>query len=115
MRSPGPQPLTADERERRVIQYLLSLNKGQIAEFRLARMGRIANFRRALMQLIEQMIESRAEILAAGMVMEHAPERPAPEEPKRAPRRRLPLSQRRKPIWVVREGEVLREEAAKTK
>lgn len=69
-------PLTADERERRFMQYMLTLNKGQLAEVKLRRLNRIANFRKQLMALINELIEERAEDLAAGMLMEYAPERP---------------------------------------
>jgi len=94
-------PLTADERERRVIEYLLTLHKGQIAEFRLTRLNRVANFRKALMQLLEEFIEARAEVLAAGMVMEYAP--PRPERPKSdVAEGRLPPPERkrRRPPWL---------------
>ena len=106
MRSPGPQPLTADERERRVIQYLLTLHKGDIAHFRLTRLNRVANFRRQLMQLLEEMIESRAEVIAAGMVMEYAPERPeriVRKEDVAEGRLPLPERKRRRPKWLPRD------------
>lgn len=87
-----PSP-TADERERRIAQYLSTLHRGQLAEFRLTRMNRVADFRKQLIQLIDQMIETRAEEIAAGMMAEHArpdpkiaqaAERPVPRPPKRS-------------------------------
>src|SRR4051812_35912215 len=98
-----PVPLTADERERRFVQYMLTLNKGQLMESRLRRMNRIANFRRHLMELINEMIETRAEDLAAAMLMEYAPERPVPAWKQQAVAKgRLPLPERKRrmPKWV---------------
>lgn len=98
-----PNPLTADERERRFVQYVLTLNKGQLAEVKLRRLNRIANFRRQLMDLLNQIIEARAEDLAAGMLMEHAPTRPA--KPKEwITKGRLPLLKRRMPKWIAESG-----------
>jgi hypothetical protein len=101
-----PVPQTADERERRFVQYVLTLNKGQIGEFRLGRMNRIANFRKALKQLLDELIENRAEDLAAAILMEHAPERP-----KRMPvpiaRGRLADRKRELPPWIREESKVL--------
>jgi hypothetical protein len=98
--------LTADERERRFVEYMLTLNKGQIAEAKLRRLNRIANFRRALMDLINQMVETRAEDLAASMLMEYAPKRP--KKPAEAViKGRLPLRTRRMPKWVEESGRVL--------
>lgn len=96
-------PKTADERERRFVEYIRTLNKGQLGEVKLSRLNRIANFRRALMDLINQMIEARAEDLAAGMLALEAPERPPKvlvlnEKPVPAEERK-----RRMPVWV-REG-----------
>jgi hypothetical protein len=93
---------TADERERRFVQYVLTLNKGQLAEVKLRRLNRIANFRKALMELINQMIETRAEDLAAGMLMEFAPERPKRDWKleKNVVKDRLPLHSRRMPPWL---------------
>ena len=107
----GHGPLTADERERRVVEYLLTLHKGQLAEFRLTRLNRVANFRKALMQLMEQFIEARAEELAAGMLAEYAP--PRPEKTfEHVTEGRLPLpakgpkaKRRRMPVWVKRLAE----------
>jgi hypothetical protein len=99
-------PQTADERERRFVQYVLTLNKGQIAEFRLGRMNRITNFRKALMQLINELIENRAEDLAAAMLMEHAPERPK-RPPVLISRGRLVERKRVLPPWVREESKAL--------
>src|SRR6202030_4241054 len=99
-------PNTADERERRFVQYVLTLNKGQLAEVRLRRLNRIANFRRALMDLINEMIENRAEDLACAMLMQHAPERP--KRPRdletKVVKDRLPLRKRRMPPWIREEA-----------
>lgn len=87
------------------MQYVLTLNKGQLAEVRLRRMNRIANFRRALMDLVNEMVEERAEDLAAAMLMEHAPERP---------KRGLVVVEERKPArkavippWIREESKAL--------
>jgi hypothetical protein len=99
-------PNTADERERRFVQYLLTLNKGQIAELRLSRMNRIANFRKALMEIVNNLVETRAEDLAAAMLWKYAPERP-----KRVP---VPIAQgriaerrRTMPPWIKEQSKVL--------
>lgn len=97
-------PLTADERHRRVIQYLETLNKGQMAEFRLGRMNRVANFRKALMQLMETFIEARAEELSASWLEAFAAPRPSKAKTDVA-EGRLPLpvvKKRRMPVWVKR-------------
>ena len=101
-----PAPFTADERERRFVQYAITLNKGQLAEMKLRRLNRIANFRKQLMDLINQMIETRAEDLAASMLMEHAPERPEPlRQESKVIEGRLPLTRKRRtPPWVREEG-----------
>lgn len=99
-----PGPYTADERERRFIEYLLTLNKGQIAEVRLGRMNRIANFRKDLMELLNKLIEARAEDLAAAMLMEHAPKRPQHEP---AARRRLAERKRAMPPWIREQARAL--------
>jgi hypothetical protein len=96
-------PLTADERDKRVVQYLLTLNKGQIAEFRLTRLNRVANFRKALMQLMEEFVSARAEELAAGMIEAHAPERPQLKETARS--MSVSAKRRRMPVWVKKLGE----------
>lgn len=99
-------PLTADERERRVVEYLLTLNKGQLAEFRFGRMNRVANFRKALMQLMEEFIEARAEERAAAMIEEFAPARPESQLKalqKARPRRRG----KKMPVWLRKEGRAL--------
>jgi hypothetical protein len=99
-------PLTADERERRFVQYVLTLNKGQLAEVKLRRLNRIANFRKSLMELINQMVETRAEDLAASMLMEHAPPRPVVEREKESVvKGRLPLRTRKMPRWVRESGQ----------
>lgn len=103
-------PNTADERERRFIEYMLTLNKGQLGEVRLRRLNRIANFRKSLMDLVNQMIETRAEDLAAAMLMEHAPERPK-REPEKVLQGRLPLRKRRIPKWVAEEKKTARQAA----
>jgi len=99
-------PNTADERERRFVEYLLTLNKGQIAELRLSRLNRIANFRKALMEIVNNLVETRAEDLAAAMMMQYAPERP-----KRAvapiTRERIAERRRAMPPWVREESKVL--------
>ena len=107
-----PKAKTADERERRFVEYVSTLNKGEIAELRLTRMNRIANFRKALMQLLNDLIETRAEDLAAAMLMEHAPERPK-KKPAAVVKGRLPLpapaerkrSGRKMPRWVREAGD----------
>jgi hypothetical protein len=99
-------PFTADERERRFVQYAVTLNKGQLAEMKLRRLNRIANFRKQLMELINEMIETRAEDLAASMLMEHAPERPEPlKQEWKVIEGRLPLPERKRrmPKWVREE------------
>lgn len=105
-------PLTADERERRFVQYVLTLNKGQIGELRLRRLNRIANFRKSLMQLLNAIIEERAEDLAAAMLMEHAAPRPAKKPAAAIVEGRLPLPaserKRRTPPWVREEGRAAR-------
>src|ERR1051326_8139140 len=100
-------PLTADERHRRVIQYLETLNKGQNAEFRLSRMNRVSNFRKALMQLLETFIEARAEELSAAWLAEFAAPRPSKARSD-VTEGRLPLpamKKRRMPVWVKRIAE----------
>lgn len=97
-------PLTADERERRVVEYLLTLNKGQLGEFRFGRMNRIANFRKALMQLLEEFIEARAEELAAAMIEQYAPPRPESElKALQKPQRRR--GGKKMPVWLRRAGD----------
>lgn len=91
-------PLTADERERRFVEYARTLNKGQLAEFKLTRLNRIANFRRQLMELVEEMIELRAEDIAAGMLMEKAEPRP---ERKELPAIQSRLRTRKLPPWLA--------------
>jgi hypothetical protein len=96
-----PGPLTADERHRRVVQYLETLNKGQLANFQLGRMNRVSNFRKALIQLMEQFIEARAEELCAAWLQQYAAPRPRED----VAEGRLPLPQakkRRMPVWVKR-------------
>ena len=95
-----PNPLTADERERRIVQYLVTLHQGRLAEFRLSRMNRVANFRKQLIQLIDKMIEERAEELAAGMLMEYAPRQPERKVGDTA-EDRLPIPPKRvRPVWL---------------
>jgi hypothetical protein len=96
-------PNTADERERRIVAYLVTLHQGRLSEFKLTRMNRIANFRKQLIQLIDEMIEVRAEDLAATMLMQFAEPRPAPiPHPHTVIRRK-----RRLPPWI---GEAHRRE-----
>lgn len=97
MRKPG----TADERERRIVQYLSSVHQGRLAEFKLTRLNRIANLRKKLMELLNEMIESRAEDLAAGMLMEYAPPRPERRE-RNVVEGRLPIGPKRAemPVWL---------------
>jgi hypothetical protein len=121
------RPKTADERERRFVQYMLTLNKGQLGEVRLRRMNRIANFRHDLMRILNQLIEERAEDLAAAMLMEHAPVRPIPEWEKEAAARKfvegrllvpeqnpIERKKRRMPIWVRKAGETARRRGARS-
>jgi hypothetical protein len=87
-----------------MIQYLETLNKGQLAEFRLGRMNRVANFRKALMQILEVFIEARAEELSAAWLEQFAEPRPKRLESDVA-EGRLPLpaaKKRRMPVWVKR-------------
>lgn len=103
------RPMTADERDRRTVQYLLTLHKGELAEFRYNRLGRISNFRKALIQLIEEFVQAKAEEIAAGMLAEHAPARPErqlpPSRSVRIERRGRPPAAARVPVWVKRAGE----------
>lgn len=98
-------PNTADERERRFVQYIATLNKGQLAEVKLRRLNRVANLRKTLIDLINNMVEERAEDLAAGMLMEWAPERAKPKKLKVV--ERLPELKRRKPVWVANNSAAL--------
>lgn len=92
-------PLTADERERRFVEYIRTLNKGQLGEVRLRRMNKIANFRKTLIDLMEQMIEARAEDLAAAMLTADAPERP--KRKSRVCEGRLVVV-RKLPVWLAK-------------
>jgi hypothetical protein len=100
-----PQPLTADERERRLVQYLFTLHKGQLGEYRLTRLNRAANFRKQIRELIEEFVEARAEELAAGMIERHAPER-APTEVRARKERVKQMRARQKPVWMIEEGKI---------
>lgn len=95
------RPSTADERERRMVEYLATLHRGRLAEFKLTRLNRVANLRKKLMALLEEMIETRAEDLAAGMLMEYAPPRPARRE-RDITEGRLPIPPKkaRMPVWL---------------
>src|SRR5665213_703209 len=98
-----PNLLTADVRERRIVQFLVTLHRGRLAEFKLGRMNRLANFRKQLMQLINEMIETRAEDLAAGMLMEFA----APPPPKELPgvlEKAVKIRRRRLPVWPYKKS-----------
>lgn len=95
--------LTADQREARFAEYLAyvgTLNRGQNGELRLTRMNRVANLRKDLMALLNRLIETRAEELAAAMLLEYAPERPP--KPEAVMKGRLPIAERkrRKPVWI---------------
>jgi hypothetical protein len=105
--TPMGNPKTADERERRFVQYVSTLNKGQLAEVRLRRLNRIANFRKALMELVNEMVEARAEDLAAALFMEQAPDRPKPL-PAAIERKRVPARKRVLPAWIREEGKALK-------
>lgn len=95
------KPLTADERERRMIEYLATLHQGRLAEFKLTRMNRVANFRKRIIQLMDEMVEARAEDLAAGMLMEYAPPRPERRE-RNSVEGRLPVGPKKAkmPVWL---------------
>lgn len=88
------------------MQYVVTLNKGQLAEIRLRRMNRIANFRKALMELVNQMVEERAEDLAAAMLMEHAPARQK-RGPVAVEEEKLPARKAAMPPWVREESKAL--------
>lgn len=61
-------PLTFNEREERFIEYLTSLDREQAIELKCDRLGRVADLRKKLMALLNQIIEERAESLAAALV-----------------------------------------------
>jgi len=98
-------PKTADERERRFVEYLRSLNKSELADLRLARLNQVANFRKVLMQLLNEMVEARAEDLAAAMLIADAPEKPKVLHVVK--RRRLSPSKAITPEWINQEAKVL--------
>ena len=87
-----------------MVKYLETLNKGQIAEFRLTRLNRVANFRKALGQLLETFIEARAEELSAAWLEQFAAPRPErPESDVATGRLPLPVAKKRRmPVWVKR-------------
>lgn len=100
------KPATADERERRTIEYLSSVHQGRLKEFKLGRMNRIANFRKQLKQLLDEIIESRAEELAASMLLLYAPPRPAIQEGDAVEERLIISPHRgRTPVWVKKAGD----------
>lgn len=68
-------PLTFNEREERFIEYLTSLDREQVIDLKCERLGRVADLRKKLMALLNQIIEERAESLAAAMIERAAPER----------------------------------------
>jgi hypothetical protein len=103
--TPMGNPKTADERERRFVQYLRSLNKSELADLRLARLNQVANFRKVLMQLLNEMVESRAQDLAAAMLIADAPEKPKVLHVVK--RRRLAPSKAIQPEWIKQESKVL--------
>jgi hypothetical protein len=100
-----PQPKTADERERRFVEYLRTLNKSELADLRLARLNQIANFRKVLMQLLNEMVENRAQDLAAAMLITDAPEKAKPLQV--VGRRRLAPRKAERPEWVNQEAKAL--------
>jgi hypothetical protein len=67
-------------------------------------MNRIANFRKTLMQLLNEMVESRAEDLAAAMMMWEASERPERTATPVQRERRLPPRKAARPVWVMEEA-----------
>lgn len=111
-----PNPLTADERERRFIEYVLTLNKGQVNELRLSRMNRIANFRKALMQIINQLVEERAEDLAAAMLLQYAPARERKLLEAECKKRIVPIARARAiPRWLQKQSRELTQESSRKK
>lgn len=98
-------PKTADERERRFVRYLRSLDKSELADLRLARLNQIANMRKALMQLVNEMVENRAQDIAAAMLIVEAPEKTRPLQ--RVERRRLGTRKALLPVWIKEEGKAL--------
>ncbi len=95
------KPNTADERERRIVEYLKCCHQGRLQEFQLTRMNRVANFRKRLMELINEMIEARAEDLAAGMLMQFAEPRPPKQIPAVEERLVIAPLARRMPRWLT--------------
>jgi len=97
-------PATADERERRIVEYLRSVHQGRIAEFKLTRLNKLANLRKRLKDLLDEIVETRAEDLAAGMLMEYAPPRPEPlqrSERGTVTEGRLPVPPKSvRPVWL---------------
>lgn len=94
-------------RQRGFVRCVADLNKSHIGEVRLDRLNRFANFRKQLLQLIEQMVEARAQELAAGMLQELALERQPPPDANPFP---LPqaAAKRGMPKWVREESQALR-------
>jgi hypothetical protein len=77
------------------------VHQGRILEFKLTRLNKVANFRKKLMELLNEMIEARAEDLAAGMLLEFAAPRPE-KRPRDITEGRLPIPPKKaeKPIWL---------------
>jgi hypothetical protein len=87
------------------VEYLASCHRERLAEFKLSRLNRIANLRKKIIQLFDELIETRAEDLAAGMLMEYAP--PKPERPAQdVTEGRLPIGPKkaRMPVWLRSSG-----------
>ena len=109
------KPATADERERRLVQYLTTVHQGRLQEFKLTRLNRITNLRKRLKELLDEIIETRAEDLAAGMLMAYAPPRPE-KKPLEITEGRLPIPPKRvMPVWVRKSSEAMRGRRAFTK
>src|SRR5579871_5165723 len=97
--------ITADQRERRIVQYLLSVHKERIASFRLNRMNRKANTRKLIIQLIDRAIEEYAEELAAAMLEEFAGPRAKREKNDPTTDRLILPGPKKVPVWVRKSGQ----------
>ena len=98
--------LTADARERRIVQYLLSVRKERIQQFRLIRMNRKSNLRKRIIQLIDEAIQECGEEFAAALLEEYATPRPKNEDVTDG-RLVLPVGPKKAqlPPWVRKSGE----------
>lgn len=67
--------LTADKRDERFAEYLRTLRKWEITDVRSERLSRVSDLRKKLLVLLEQIIEERAEALAAGIVERYTGEK----------------------------------------